>query len=175
MSENADIPFPCKCCTRDCRRPLGRGPQSWRDICTRLCTHMQTRPLHPPRVRSIWVESGSQSLGDSQPTIVPSSYLETSHTQHSLMLEEPQPSIVNGLSWGGEACFQSVLPAILPPPPVRNQYFRGTWGEDTGGCRCPLSRSPRKGISVLSHMKWFLICRFSSFERYFCSLISTQK
>lgn len=79
---------------------------------------MQTRPLHPPRVRSIWVESGSQSLGDSQPMIVPSSYLETSHTQHSLMLEEPQPSIVNGLSWGGEACFQSVLPAILPPPPL---------------------------------------------------------
>lgn len=84
------------------------------------------------------------------------------------------PGFVNGLPGRG-GWFQTSLPSDFTSTPLRTTT-RGkpkAKMEEAAATSSPGALG-KEGVCAFT-LKHFLICRLSSFERYFCSLISTQK
>lgn len=173
--ENTGRPFPFQYCIRDSNEPSEQWsfvPEG--HLCVsraHMCRH--TRLLHPLRVGSLWVECGSRSLDDPQPKTVPTSPGELTNPAKP-SVRGARARLCHRAPMGKEVVLNQ-WSQPFPCCPTKNR----TLGEPEAKMKEAAVASClgvlAKGVFVLSRMTWFLICRLSSFERYFCSLISTRK
>ena len=174
-SENTKCSFPLKYGTRDSEKTSAPVVFHLGDISVpSLHTHRCSRTLLPRRSRSIWSGLSLMIFSRWFSRLFIRVTWKACKPSGTWRQRSQTPGFVNRLLGRG-SWFQTSLPSNFTSTPLRTTTLGKHKAKMEKAAAASSPGDLGKGGVCAFTLKRFLICRWSSFERNFCSLISAQK